>query len=274
MTIICEDAKKSTSIKCEYVGAENFVYAYPESNPPTPLGSLWRFAPCFMPSKYKNFKDALKNFEVFTDDVWSITFPKTGSTWTQEMVWLLGNNLDYSAARNVRLMDRCPFIDFDVVFSHQTLNTMETVREMKAPRFIKCHLPAGLLPKQLWTKKPKIIYTARGVKDTAISLFHHYVHMQGYTGSKEQFLEAFLNDMVFYGPYHNHIKDFWYMRNESNILFLNYEDMKSVLKKTSLFLGKSYSDDDLGVLEKHLTFDSMKNNSSVNYEELSNENFR
>lgn len=278
MTIICKELNISSCIRSEYKGAKKFVYAYPETNPPTPLGSNWQFEPCFLPTKYKTFKETLENFVVFPDDVWSVTFPKTGSTWTQEMLWLLGNDLDYTTAKSVRLMDRYPFIDFDIVFDNLSLNQIQIVNEMTPPRYIKCHLPAGLLPKQLWTKKPKIVYTARGVKDTAISLFHHYVNLQGYAGSKEQFLEAFLSDMVFYGPCHSHIRDFWYMRNESNILFLTYEDMKSdmksVLKKTSSFLGKSYSAADLSTLENHLAFDSMKNNSSVNYEEMKNENYR
>lgn len=194
------------------------------------------------------------------------------------MLWLLGNDLDYSAAKIVPLKDRYPFIDFEIVFDDLILDQIQIIQKMKSPRYIKCHLPAALLPKQLWTKKPKIVYTARGIKDTAISYYHHYVHMQGYGGSKETFLEAFLNDTVNYGPCHSHIRDFYFMRNEPNILFLNYEDMKSdmksVLKETSSFLGKSYSEEDLNALENHLAFNSMRKNSSVNYEEMSNENYR
>lgn len=278
MTIICEDVIKSSLIKCEYKGAENFVYAYPERTPTTPLGPNWHFKPCFLPSKYKHFKETLANFEVFPDDVWSISFPKSGSTWTQEMLWLLANNLDYATAESVRLMDRYPFVEFDIIYDYLSLNKIQFVEQMKSPRYIKCHLPAGLLPKQLWTKKPKIVYTTRGIKDTAISLFHHYVNMQGYEGGKDDFLKAFLNDQVFFGPCHNHINDFWHMRKESNILFLTYEnmksDMKSILQETSLFLGKSYSEKELSILENHLAFNSMKNNPSVNYEEFVNENFR
>lgn len=278
MTIICEDVTKSSHIKCEYKGAENFVCAYPQTNPVTPLGPNWHFEPCFLPSKYKSFTDKLENFEVFPDDVWSVSFPKSGSTWTQEMLWLLANNLDYATAQSIRLMDRYPFVEFDIVYDYLSINRIEFVEQMKSPRYIKCHLPAGLLPKQIWTKKPKIVYTARGIKDTAISLFHHYVNMQGYEGTKDDFLKAFLNNQVFYGPCHSHINDFWHMRHESNILFLTYEnmksDMKSILQETSSFLGKSYSEDELSKLENHLAFNSMQKNASVNYEEFVNENFR
>ena len=34
-----------------------------------------------------------------------------GTTWTQEMVWLLSHDLDYEGAK-MRLNDRSPFIEF------------------------------------------------------------------------------------------------------------------------------------------------------------------
>lgn len=88
--------------------------------------------------------------------------------------------------------------------------------------------------------------------------------------SKEEFLEAFLTDQSPYSPFNSHILEFWKIRDEPNILFLFYEDMKrdldSVLKKTAQFLGKSYTQGQFDELCIHLSFDKMKNNSSVNKE--------
>ena len=39
-------------------------------------------------------------------DVWVVTPPKCGTTWTQEMVWLLGNDLDYEGAKTPIMPDR------------------------------------------------------------------------------------------------------------------------------------------------------------------------
>ena len=39
-------------------------------------------------------------------DVWLVTPPKCGTTWTQEMVWLLANDLDYEAAKTPSTPDR------------------------------------------------------------------------------------------------------------------------------------------------------------------------
>jgi Na+/alanine symporter len=34
-----------------------------------------------------------------------------GTTWTQEMVWLLANNLDYEKARRIPQIHRFPFLE-------------------------------------------------------------------------------------------------------------------------------------------------------------------
>lgn len=32
-----------------------------------------------MPERFKDFKDAIENFEVYDDDIWICSFPKTGT---------------------------------------------------------------------------------------------------------------------------------------------------------------------------------------------------
>jgi len=42
---------------------------------------------------------------------------------------------------------------------------------------------------------PQIIYVARDAKDVAVSYYHHNRLMNGYTGSCEDFIEAFLEEI-------------------------------------------------------------------------------
>ena len=39
-------------------------------------------------------------------DVWVVTPPKCGTTWTQEMVWLIANDLDYEGAKSPLMPNR------------------------------------------------------------------------------------------------------------------------------------------------------------------------
>lgn len=108
---------------------------------------------------------------------------------------------------------------------------------------------------------------ARNPKDVVVSFYHHYRNIVGYRGNKQDFFEAFLNDLVIYAPFNDHILDFWNMRNEDFILFLTYENMKrdtqAVIKSTMAFLGKKFDDDQVNKLAKHLSFDEMKSKKTT-----------
>jgi hypothetical protein len=42
---------------------------------------------------------------------------------------------------------------------------------------------------------PQIVYVARDAKDVAVSYYHHYRLFFGYTGSCQDFIEAFLAEI-------------------------------------------------------------------------------
>ncbi|XP_066994996.2 luciferin sulfotransferase [Anabrus simplex] len=190
---------------------------------------------CILPVRYKQFADRIKNFEVREDDVWIITYPKCGTTWTQEMVWLLMNNMDFKTAIQERLSLRSPFIEYvsisnpeeDKEFGLNCVDTISLAENSPSPRCIKSHLPKDLLPDQLWTKKPKIVYVTRGAKDVLVSYYNHHRLLNGYTGSLRDFAEVFMSEsVVYWDPFWKHILDFWKIRNEENILVNSYEEMK------------------------------------------------
>lgn len=74
-----------------------------------------------------------------------------------------------------------------------------------------------------------------------------------------------MDGIVEHGPYQNHVTEFWKIRNEKNILFLTYEEMKknlpAVMKKTCQFLDKTISEAEIKRMEHHLSFDRMKTNN-------------
>lgn len=50
---------------------------------------------CVMTKKYAEIcLERIKNFKVFEDDIWLVSFPKAGSTWTRQTIKLIENNFD------------------------------------------------------------------------------------------------------------------------------------------------------------------------------------
>lgn len=72
---------------------------------------------CVMPQRYREISDKVKNFKVRSDDVFLCSYPRTGSTWLQEILWLLGNDLDYEAARRTIQQIRSPTLELTSLFS-------------------------------------------------------------------------------------------------------------------------------------------------------------
>lgn len=64
-----------------------------------------------MPKHYVEIAEKLYNFEARPDDIYITTFPRSGTTWTQEMIWLLCNDLNYEAAKATELISRFPFFE-------------------------------------------------------------------------------------------------------------------------------------------------------------------
>lgn len=86
--------------------------------------------------------------------------------------------------------------------------------------------------------------------------------------SFEEFAELFLNDSVPLAPVWSHYLKFWEKRDEPNILFLKYEDMKrdckGIVRKIAKFLEKPLTEEQVDSICNFLSFDNMKKNPGCN----------
>lgn len=232
-----------------------------------------------VPIYYEKFEKIINQFEVRDSDVYVLAHPKTGTTWAQEMIWLIVNNLDYEGAhddilRRFPTLEAAAHIDSEIVDMSVLYGCdyMTYMNELPAPRCIKSHLHWSLLPEQIknGSKKPKIISVLRNPEDTCVSFYHHCKLIEGYQGTFEEFCDLFLAGRSCYGPFWKSVLSVWKERHRSNILFIKYIDMKKnlpdVIKDVATFLERDLNEDAIDRLAKHLSFDCMKKNPAVNFQ--------
>ena len=53
-------------------------------------------------------------------DIWVVTYPKCGTTWTQEMVWQIANNVDLEGGKKM-LDERFPYLEAETLWEPQSL---------------------------------------------------------------------------------------------------------------------------------------------------------
>ncbi len=195
------------------------------------------------------------------DDVFIATYPKCGTTWTQQIVKLIANNGVETG------IDSDEFIPWH---EHMSLEEMES---MPSPRFFKSHLPYQLMPGggDPANTKAKYISVIRNPKDAAVSGFNHVkkmaMHLQIDIAWDTQFNE-FLNGSLSYGPFYSHFLGWWAHRDAPNILMLTFEQMKrnprTAVTSIASFLGYSLTDEVIDKIVIDTSFDKMKDNKAAN----------
>lgn len=145
------------------------------------------------------------------------------------------------------------------------MGTSAILDKMPSPRLIKSHLPARVLPTQIWKRKSKVIYTARNPRDALVSGYHFFTGIGKFKCNIEEYAELFMSNKCPYQPYWDHISEFWEMRDQPNLYFTSYEkmskDIRPIIRDLCIFLEKSIpSEEVLDKAESHLSFKNMKSN--------------
>ena len=79
----------------------------------------------------------------------------------------------------------------------------------------------------------------------------------------------FVTKGIHWGYYFDHVLSWWPHRHEKNILMLHFEDrkkdLKSAIAKIASFIGVHLTDDIVAKIAETTTFETMKNDNTVNY---------
>ncbi|XP_043942635.1 sulfotransferase 1C1-like [Protopterus annectens] len=212
--------------------------------------------------------DQVKRFQALPDDLLIATYPKAGTTWTQEIVDLILNDGDADKCQRAPIYDRIPFMEY--VEPPPLSSGLQQIAALKPPRAIKTHLPFQLVPQSFWEQNCKVIYVARNAKDNLVS-YYHFERMclvEPEPGTFEEFFMKFIAGRVGWGSWYDHVKEWWAQKDKHRILYLFYEDMKEdperEIKKIARFLGKDLQPETISKIVHHTSFDKMKENPMVN----------
>ncbi|KAM6185368.1 amine sulfotransferase-like [Rhynchocyon petersi] len=213
-----------------------------------------------------DFLENLDDFEIRDEDVFIITYPKSGTIWTQQILSLIYFEDHRNRTSQVETIDRAPFLEYN-------LRKMDYLKRL-SPRLFTSHIPYYLAPRGLKNKKAKIVYVYRNPKDVLISYFHFsklLVTLQA-ADTMEEFMKKFLDGKVVGSLWFDHIRGWYEHKHNFNILFMMYEDMKKDLRSSVLkicsFLEKELSDEDVDAVVRQATFQNMKTDPQANYDEI------
>ncbi|MCX7769947.1 MAG: sulfotransferase domain-containing protein [Proteobacteria bacterium] len=198
---------------------------------------------------YINRKKMGRDIDYFDDDIFIVSYPKSGNTW---MRFIIGN----------LIYDDFNFKNMEELIPDIYVVPNEILKKYPRPRILKSH-------EYYHPKYKKVIYIVRDPRSVAVS---YYFHLKKFNVLDEKisfqdFLERFLDGTLDnYGTWEENVKSWVFMKNQDleNFLLIKYEDLSNNIeeevRKVIRFLRLSVSNDKfLKAIEKS-KFENMKEN--------------
>jgi hypothetical protein len=164
--------------------------------------------------------------EVFPDDIFILSYPKSGNTWTRFLI----ANLVYPEKKP-------DFANINLVIPDPEALSRRTLAKLPRPRILKSH-------EYFHPRYPRVIYIVRDPRDVAVSQYHFHIKRRLITEGYpiEKFVRRFVaGDTSIYGSWGENVAGWLATRSGSpNFLLLKYEDMladtRGELVKMAAFL--------------------------------------
>lgn len=170
-----------------------------------------------------------RGLTVYPDDVFLVSYPRSGNTWTR---FLLGNLIfsdDPVTFSNIE--SRIPEIYF---------NRDRRLRQLARPRLLKSH-------ESFQPHYPRVIYVVRDPRDVAVSFYHHNVKARNIPDDypMASFVTRFITGEFDprFGTWRDNVLSWTALRGDDpNFVMFRYEDMKrdtaGALRQVAEFLER------------------------------------
>ncbi|CAH1777373.1 unnamed protein product [Owenia fusiformis] len=194
----------------------------------------------------------LKQFQTRPDDIWLISYPRSGNHWVTNICWLLLHE---------RMSDK--FEEEPYMIDGHNL----TAEKLPSPRIMRSHMHySDHFPQDVFRQKNKVIYLYRDGRDVAVSLYKHITQVASYqySGTWNGFLPNFLDGILPYGSWFKHV-DGWMKKcrvNSEFMLAISYEDFKKdpvgTIARISSFLELQKTEAEIREVAEKTSFKCMK----------------
>jgi Sulfotransferase domain len=168
-----------------------------------------------------------REMEIFPDDVFLVSYPKSGNTWTR---FLLANLIHPE--------EPATFANIDRLIPAPEILTARELRRIPRPRIMKSH-------QYFHPRFPRVICVVRDPRDVAVSQYHYFRKRRriGDDYPLSDFFKGFLSGRDSdYGSWAENVGSWIATRhNRSDFLLLRYEDMladtMAALEGMASFIG-------------------------------------
>ena len=187
-------------------------------------------------------------FQPRPDDIFIATYPKSGTTWMQMIVYQItsSGSMDFSHISKIS-----PTLE-EAVASGIDLEGLES------PRILKTHLAYPRTP----AGAGKYIYVIRDGLDVAVSYYPHYKMFRGYTGSFNEFFDMFVKGKAAYGSWFEHVRDWTANPRGLDVLYVRFaelvDDLEGSIHRIAEFCGVEILEEDMPRILERCSFEFMK----------------
>jgi hypothetical protein len=169
-------------------------------------------------------------FQPRASDVFIATFPKSGTTWLQQIVHCLRTGGDMAFEEITEVV---PWLETAL-----DLGLDIDAPQRAEPRAYKCHLPWQMIP-----KGGRYLVAVRDPRDVLVSQYHFWNGWFFETGSvsvEDLARGLFLNEASPFS-YYRHLQSWWPRRLQPDVLMLCYESMladpEAAIRRIADFIG-------------------------------------